>query len=95
MSRKGLNHADTFCFMCGELTFKSQRRNFTPLTKKCYELYLGCKVGDQGKYCAYHICCVTCVRLLTGWVNGSRHTPFAFLWFGGNQKAIHATVTSV
>jgi hypothetical protein len=77
MPRKGLNHPDTFCFMCGELTFKSQRRNFTPLIKKCDELYFGCKVGDQDKYWAPHICCVTCVRLPTGWVNGSRHTPFA------------------
>jgi hypothetical protein len=81
MPRKCLNHPDTFCYVCGELTFESQR-NFTTLIKKCYEFYFGCKVGDQGKYWAPHICCVTCVRFLTGWVNGSRHTPFAvpMLW---------------
>jgi hypothetical protein len=77
MRRKCLNHPDIFCYVCGELTFKSQRRNFTPLIKKCYELYFGCKVSDQDNYWAPHICCVTCVRLLTGWINGSRHMPFA------------------
>jgi hypothetical protein len=29
MPQKCLNHPDTFCCICGELTFKSQRRNFT------------------------------------------------------------------
>jgi hypothetical protein len=77
MPPKCLNHTDTFCYARGELTFKSQRRNFTPLIKKCFELYFECKVGDQGKYWAPHICCVTCIRLLTGRVNSSRHTPFA------------------
>ena len=62
--------------MCGDLTFKSQRQNFTPLIKKCYELYFGCKLGDQDKSCAPHICCVTSVRLLTGWKSGSYRMPF-------------------
>jgi len=35
MPRKYLIHSDTFCYVCGELTFKSQRRNCTPLIKKC------------------------------------------------------------
>lgn len=34
-------------------------------------------MSDQDKSWAPHICCVTCVRLLTGWVNSSRHMPFA------------------
>ncbi|KAJ9586154.1 hypothetical protein L9F63_020197, partial [Diploptera punctata] len=32
-----------FCYICDELAFKSQRRNFTPLVKECYELYFGCQ----------------------------------------------------
>ena len=47
MSRKCLNHPDTFCYVCGELKSKSQRRNFTPLIKKCYELYFCCRVGEK------------------------------------------------
>jgi hypothetical protein len=65
--------------VCGELTFKSRRQNFTPLVKKCYQLYFGCKVGDLDKSWAPHICCVPGVTLLTGWVNCSRQMPFAVL----------------
>ena len=32
---------------------------------------LGCKVGTQDKSLAPHICCVSWVRVLTRWVNGS------------------------
>jgi len=77
MPRKCLNHPDTFCYVCGEMTFQSQRQNFTLLIQKCYELYFGCKVGDQDESWAPHICCVTCVRLLTLCTNGSRQMPFA------------------
>ena len=34
-------------------------------------------LGDKDKSWAPHICCAKCVRLLTGWVNGSRRMPFA------------------
>jgi len=71
MPRKFLIQSATFCYVCGEMTLKSQRRNFTRLIKKCYELYFGCKVGDKDTSC------VTCVRLLIWCVNGSRRMPFA------------------
>ena len=45
--------------------------------KKCYELYFGCKVGDQDKNWAPHICCLTCVKRLTDWAKGSRNMNFA------------------
>jgi hypothetical protein len=61
--------------LCSELPFRFQRRNCTPLFKKCYNHYFGCEVGDQDKHCASHIC-ATCVRLLTGWVSGSRQLQF-------------------
>jgi hypothetical protein len=47
MPRKHLNHPETFRYMGGEMTFKSQRSNNTPVMKKCSELHFGCKVGDQ------------------------------------------------
>ena len=77
MTRKCLNHPDIFCYVCCELTFRYPTRSFPPLIKKCSELYYGCKVGDKDKSWAPHICCVTCVRLLTGWVNGYRQISFA------------------
>jgi len=35
-----------------------------------------CVYGDQDKSREPHICCVTCVMFLTGWVNGSRQILF-------------------
>ena len=77
MPRKCINHPDEFCYVCGEVTFHSQRRNFTPLVSKCYLEYFGFPVRHQDKSWAPHICCLTCVRLLLGWAKGSRHMPFA------------------
>jgi hypothetical protein len=64
MPRKWLNHPNTLCYMCGQLTFKYQRQNFTPHITKCYDLYFGCKAVDQDKIWFPHICCVKCVRPL-------------------------------
>ena len=75
--RKCLNRPDIFCYECGEVTFRFQKLNFTPLIKKCYKLYFVCKMADQDKSWAPHICCVTCARLLTGWVNFSHRITFA------------------
>ena len=61
------------------MTFKSQWQNFTPLIKKRLEFYFGFKVGDQDESLAPDICCVTCMRFLTGWVNGLHQMPFAIL----------------
>jgi hypothetical protein len=77
MPRICLSHPDVFCSVRGELTFKSQERNFIPLIKKFYELYFACKVSDEDKSWVLHICCVTCVRLITGWLIGSHQMPFA------------------
>ena len=77
MPRKCVNSSDAFCYICGEVTFKSRRRSFTPLIKKCYENYFGCKVGDQDKSWAPHFCCVTCARRLAAWAKGLRCMPFA------------------
>jgi len=77
MPRKCVNSSKAFCYICGDVTFKSRRRSFPPLIKKCYEHYFGCKVGDEGKSWAPHFCCVTCARLLAAWTKGSRCMPFA------------------
>jgi hypothetical protein len=49
MPRKYANHADNFSYIDVELTFKSQKRNFTPFVKKYYELYFGGQLGDFNK----------------------------------------------
>lgn len=78
MSRQCINKPDSFCYVCGEVTFKSTQKPLTPLVKKAYELYFGCKVSDQDKSWAPKICCSSCSRSLTGWLNGTfKSMPFA------------------
>ena len=77
MPRNCLNKWDSFCCVCVEVTFKFQRKTFIALIKKCYELYFGCNSGDEEKFWTLHICCATCVRILNGWKNGSRHIAVA------------------
>jgi hypothetical protein len=49
MQRKCVNSADNFCYICGEVTFSSQKRAITLIIRKVYHLYFGCQIGDQDK----------------------------------------------
>ena len=43
-----------------------------------YKLDFGCKVGDQDKNWAPHICCTACNTELTEWLSDKRNAmPFA------------------
>jgi len=55
MSRSSVNSADLFCYVFGEVMLESQTRSITPLIKKAYHLFFGCKLGDQDKKWAPHI----------------------------------------
>ncbi|XP_029451745.1 zinc finger protein 544-like isoform X3 [Rhinatrema bivittatum] len=78
MPRTCVNNADNFCYVCGEVTFASQKRSITALVKRAYYLYFGCKIGDQDKSWAPHICCNTCATNLHQWLNRKRKSmPFA------------------
>ena len=74
------------------MTFKSQRWNCNALLKKFYELYAGCRVGDHDKICAPHTC-VTCMRLLTSRVNGSRRMPFVIPMVWREPQDLSSTVS--
>jgi len=66
MSRFCVNSMGLFSYVCGEVTLASQRRFVTPLIKKSYHLYFGCKLGDQDEVGAAHsvqIMCSTSSRL--------------------------------
>ena len=91
MPRNCVNSADNFCYICGEVTFARQRKVITAIVKKAYHLYFGCKIGDQDKSWAPHICCRKCATVLSQWVNGKRHAmPFAvpMVW---RERSNHAT----
>ncbi|XP_076057286.1 uncharacterized protein LOC143034826 [Oratosquilla oratoria] len=62
MPRECKNSPDKFCYI--------YKRQLTQRVKKLYELYFGCKVGDQDKSWAPHICCVRCTSSLSAWVKG-------------------------
>lgn len=82
MPRKCINNPNSFCYICGNVVFAVQRRNITPVIKTAYNLYFGkfCKLGDQDKSWAPHICCKTCYTNLLDWLNHKRPLmPFAIL----------------
>lgn len=90
MSRKCVHGTDSFCYICGEFTSKTQKSRMTPLVKKAYELYFGCKVGDQDKIWAPHICCKNCAVTLRGWMKGSKPSmAFAVPMVWREQKDHH------
>ena len=77
-TRKCVNHPDIFCYACGKFETKSQSKTITSKVKLAYEHYFGCKLGDQDKPWAPHLCCSTCYSSLTKWLNGKRNSmPFS------------------
>lgn len=77
MSRKCLNNTDSFCYICGHVIFVNESRNLTPRVKELYEKYFGCKVGDQDKSWAPHVCCKKCTSNLCRWSKGNlKALPF-------------------
>lgn len=70
MPRYCVNKPDNFCYICGEVTFASQKCGISPIIKKAYHLYFGCKIGNQEKNWALHICCNNCANNLRNWLNG-------------------------
>jgi hypothetical protein len=45
MPRKCVNYPDNFCYVCGDLTFKDQRRSLTLLVKNVMNYTLAVKWG--------------------------------------------------
>ena len=56
MSRSYQNKPNSFCYICSEVVWKSQRKPLSKLVRKAYELYFGCKIGDQEKVWWWRIC---------------------------------------
>ena len=61
-----------FCYVCGDFTTVAQRRTMTSLLRTAYFHYFDCKIGDQNKSWAQHICCKPCYNGLTAWFNGKK-----------------------
>lgn len=76
--RQCKNSPNKFCYICGRYVLKSQCRPISEDVRKAYFLYFGCKIGDQDKLWAPHVCCVSCCVNLVQWMRGNRSSmPFA------------------
>ena len=64
--------ANSFCYVCGDFTTVAQRRTITSLLRTTYFHYFDCKIDDQDKSWAPHICCKPCYNGLTAWFNGKK-----------------------
>lgn len=96
MPRNCVNSANNFCYICGEVTFAAQKKNISATVKKAYHLYFGCKIGDQDKDWAPHVCCRTCAVNLSQWLNGKRKAmPFAVPMIWRSPPITLTTVISV
>jgi len=60
---------ELFFYVCCEVTLASRRRSITPLIKKAYHLYFGCKLGDQDMKWTQHIVCKSWAIRLGSWIN--------------------------
>ena len=73
-----VDSADNFCYTCGEFTVSLQKRVLTSRTRKAYHQHFDCKVGDQDKPWAPHICCSYSATGLNEWSKKKRKAmPFA------------------
>ena len=58
--------------------FSTRKHPLTPMAKKAYEFYFGCKFRDQDKKWAPHVCCISCVTIRREWLNNKgRSVSFA------------------
>ena len=81
------HHPDSFCYICGNFTTKKDRRRITENIKKLYAAYFSpCKIGDQEKPWAPHICCKTCQARLCAWVNKGIPMPFGIPMMWREQR---------
>lgn len=91
MPRDCKNHPDTFCYVCGSFTPKSQKRSITKDIEKIYRIYFGCPLGDQDKAWAPHIICTACSNGLRDWLNRRKTSmPFAIPMIWREPRDHHA-----
>lgn len=67
MPRKCAGSPNSFCYICGEFTVMSDKRNITSSIKKLYHVYFVIKLRDQDKDFAPHFACASCVSKLRLW----------------------------
>ena len=77
MPRDCKNHPDTFFYVCGSFTRKSEKRSIATDIEKIDGVCFGCPLGDQDKAWAPHIICTACSNGLRDMLN-RRKTSMPF-----------------
>ena len=75
-----VNRPDNFCYICGQYTPKQQCKNITKSIQLAYKYYFDCKLGDQDKEWAPHVCCVPYNSMLSVWMNGKSYMKFSLFY---------------
>ena len=73
-SKRCLNEANVFCYLCSEYTLDHNRKTISNFVKRAYLACFEVMLGDQDKPWAPHILCKPCVEHLRQWTNKSRKT---------------------
>ncbi|KAJ8720958.1 hypothetical protein PYW08_006423 [Mythimna loreyi] len=77
MSRKCVNSADNFCYICGKVTLTNQRCSITQRLETAYFHYFGIKIKNQDKSWVPQFSCTTCSTNLIKWLNKKKRSlPF-------------------
>ena len=75
--RKCSNDPNSFCYICGEFTFQTQKRAIDATVRNLYFAYFGMQLGDQDKEWSPHIVCQKCFINLHNWSrNKLKSLPF-------------------
>ena len=89
-----VNNPDKFCYICGAVTFASQKRKITAVVNRHTTFILVAKLEIKTKV-GLHIIVVTHVLLISA--NGSARKenlcPLQSQWFGENLQITIATAT--
>jgi hypothetical protein len=94
MQRKCVNIADN-CYICGELTFSSQKHAITPIIRKAYHLYFGCQIGTRTRAGPRTYAAILVQRTFeSGWAAKGNQCLLPYPWSGESRRIVSVTVTS-
>ncbi|QQP36670.1 Uncharacterized protein FKW44_021838, partial [Caligus rogercresseyi] len=100
MDRNCQNNPNSFCYICGKVTFKDFKGDITSIVKSLYFAYFGISLWDQDKHFAPHICCKNCVTALRGWSKGQRKSmpfgvPMVWMESSDHTKDFYFCMTNI
>ena len=96
MSCECVNLLNLFFYVCGEFTPKTQTKSITSIVKKAYDLYFGCKVGDQTRAGHHiHVPVDVCDVYVTGSLALTSQCLLQSIWCAENRRIILSIATFV